>query len=105
MFDGAMPAAALIPHDPDGFGVTMTATDFRSRIGEAMDTAQREPVTVTHRGRPRAVLVSAEFYERAMTAVEDIEDLAAVAASRDDTEPTVTLAELRAELGLTDVGH
>lgn len=104
MFDGAMPAAALIPHDPDGFGVTMTATDFRSRIGEAMDTAQREPVTVTHRGRPRAVLVSAEFYERAMTATS-ARTLAAVAASRDDTEPTVTLAELRAELGLTDVGH
>lgn len=101
MYDWAMSAAGLIPHDPDRFGLTMTAADFRARIGEAMDASQREPVTLTHRGRPRAVLVSAELYERAMAALEDVEDLAAAAAARDDTEPTVTQAELLADLGLT----
>ncbi len=42
---------------------TMTATDVKNRFGEALDTAQREPVMIRKNGRNVAVLLSAEEYE------------------------------------------
>jgi prevent-host-death family protein len=49
---------------------TIAAREAKSNFGELLDTAQREPVTVTKKGRPVAVVVSAEEYKR-MEAVED----------------------------------
>lgn len=46
------------------------------------------------------MLVSQDFFERAIQALEDAADLAAVSAARDDNEPTVTHEELMRELGL-----
>jgi prevent-host-death family protein len=37
---------------------TMTSVEAQSRFGELLDTAQREPVTITRRGRTIAFLVS-----------------------------------------------
>ena len=96
----AMTALAPIHDEPGVFGVTMSAAEFRGRIGEAMDAVQREPVTVTNRGRARAVLVSVDFYERALAALEDDADIAAAAEARADDGPRVTQEELLADLGL-----
>jgi len=96
----AMTAPAPIYDEPGVFGVTMSAAEFRGRIGEAMDAVQREPVTVTNRGRARAVLVSVDFYERALEALEDDADIAAAAEARADDGPRVTQEELLADLGL-----
>lgn len=96
----AMTALAPIYDEPGVFGVTMSAAEFRGRIGEAMDAVQREPVTVTNRGRARAVLVSVDFYQRAVAALEDDADIAAAAEARADDGPRVTQEELLADLGL-----
>lgn len=37
---------------------TMTSVEAQNRFGELLDTAQREPVTITRRGRTVAFLVS-----------------------------------------------
>jgi len=37
---------------------TMTSVEAQNRFGELLDTAQREPVTITRRGRPVAFMVS-----------------------------------------------
>jgi prevent-host-death family protein len=37
---------------------TLTSVEAQSRFGELLDAAQREPVTVTRRGRPVAFVVS-----------------------------------------------
>lgn len=37
---------------------TMTSVDAQNRFGELLDTAQREPVTITRRGRTVAFLLS-----------------------------------------------
>jgi prevent-host-death family protein len=42
---------------------TMSATDVKNRFGEALETAQREPVTIRKNGRNVAVLLSAEEYQ------------------------------------------
>lgn len=38
--------------------ITITAVEARSRLGQLLDTIQREPVTITRRGRPVAMLVA-----------------------------------------------
>lgn len=62
----------------------MAARDAKTRFGELLDTAQREPVMIEKHGRPVAVVVSVEDY----TALE-----------------AMKLANLRAEIarGLADI--
>ncbi|MCB1885052.1 MAG: type II toxin-antitoxin system Phd/YefM family antitoxin [Geminicoccaceae bacterium] len=43
---------------------TITAIDAKDRFEQPLDDAQREPVTVTRRGCPAAVVLSVEDFER-----------------------------------------
>lgn len=38
--------------------ITLTSTDAQNRFGEVMDTAQREPIIITRRGRPLVFIIS-----------------------------------------------
>ena len=49
---------------------TFAATDAKNGFGRLPDTAQREPVTIEKKGRPVAVVLSLEEYER-LEALED----------------------------------
>ena len=40
------------------------AIDAENRFGQLLDTAQREPVTIAKKGRPAAVVLSVEDYDR-----------------------------------------
>ena len=42
---------------------TLTANDAKTRFGELLDMAQREPVRITRRDRVVGVMVSAQDYE------------------------------------------
>lgn len=42
---------------------TMTSVEAQNRFGELLDTVQREPVTITRRGRPVAFVLSQQEYE------------------------------------------
>lgn len=51
---------------------TVSSARFRAHLSENLERAQREPLTITSRGvRRRAVLVSAEFFDRASAALGD----------------------------------
>jgi prevent-host-death family protein len=39
---------------------TVTSVEAQNRFGELIDSAQREPVTITRRGRPVAFVLSPE---------------------------------------------
>lgn len=54
--------------------MTVTATEIKSRFGEYMDKAQREPVTVEKTGRNYAVLVGYEEYQKLLQRLQDLED-------------------------------
>ena len=43
---------------------TVTALEARNRFGEMMETAQRQPASITRNGRPSVVMISAESYAR-----------------------------------------
>jgi antitoxin StbD len=81
----------------------MTATtlsNFRAHQSKVLDDAQREPVEILSRGRRRrAVVVSPEFFDRALEALEDAEDTRAAAVARGE-QGSVSHEELVAELGL-----
>jgi antitoxin Phd len=43
---------------------TISSIDAKTRFGQLLDAAGRAPVTVTRKGRPTAVVMSVEDYER-----------------------------------------
>jgi prevent-host-death family protein len=81
----------------------MPVTQARERFSEVVETAAREPVFLTKRGRREAVVLSAEEYERLLEAQEDAEDLAASDAAMAQIvagAPTIPWDQVKADLGL-----
>jgi prevent-host-death family protein len=44
--------------------IKLAAREAKNRFGHLMDQAQREPVTIEKNGRPVAVVISMEEYQR-----------------------------------------
>jgi len=59
--------------------VVISAKEAKDRFGVLMDTARREPVTITKHNRPWVVVVSSEEYAR----LEAMEDAAWAAKARE----------------------
>lgn len=75
-------------------------SEFRSRQSDYIAAAQREPVVITSRGvGRRAVVVSPEFYDRAIQALEDQADIQAAAKARKE-QGRISHEDLVRELGL-----
>lgn len=77
----------------------VTLSEFRARQSDYIAAAQRKPVEITSRGaNRRAVLVSPEFFDRAIAALEDQVDSQAAESAR--AEERISHEELMSELGL-----
>jgi prevent-host-death family protein len=82
--------------------VTLSASEFQERVGEALDRSLSHPVLITKHGRPRNVVLSYDEYERLRARdrravrAQDLtdEDIAALEAS----EMTPGYEHLDAEL-------
>ncbi|MHA3724657.1 type II toxin-antitoxin system prevent-host-death family antitoxin [Leucobacter sp. HY1910] len=78
---------------------SVTLSQFRNQQSDYIAAAQREPVEILSRGaRRRAVVVSPDFYDRAIAALEDQADIRAAADARRDPEAHVPFDELMEEL-------
>ena len=44
--------------------ITLSASEFQDRVGEALDRSLSQPVLITKHGRPRNVVLSYDEYER-----------------------------------------
>jgi prevent-host-death family protein len=70
--------------------VTLTASEFQDRVGDALDRSLSQPVVITKHGRPRNVVLSYREYTRLMARDRQVfrtqdlteEDLAEIKASR-----------------------
>ena len=81
--------------------MSVTLSQFRNQQSNYIAAAQREPVEITSRGAGRrAVVVSPEFYDRAVAALADLADARAAAEARVEQEPRVSHEDLRRELGI-----
>jgi len=80
---------------------SITLSEFRARQSDYIAAAQREPVEITSRGvGRRAVVVSADFYDRAIEALEHQADVRAAEAARNETAPRVSHTDVMTEFGL-----
>jgi prevent-host-death family protein len=69
--------------------ITLSASEFQDRVGEALDRSLSQPMLITKHGRPRNVVLSYDEYERLRARdrravrAEDLtdEDIAALEAS------------------------
>ena len=43
---------------------SVTALEAKTRLGEVLEAAQRQPISITRNGRPSVVMISAESYAR-----------------------------------------
>lgn len=78
----------------------MTASDAREHFSQALSASGREPVFITRHGKRVAALVTPEFYERAVEALEDAEDIAAARASLAEDGASIPWEVVKADLGL-----
>ncbi|MES2190232.1 MAG: type II toxin-antitoxin system Phd/YefM family antitoxin [Pseudomonadota bacterium] len=42
---------------------TFSALEAKNRLGQILDAAQREPVTITRHGRPAVIVLAVQDYE------------------------------------------
>lgn len=79
---------------------TVSITDARAELPELVTRAQAEAVTLSRRGRPVAVLISPEAYERMVRALEDVEDERAYDEAMAEGGPNIPWEQVKADLGL-----
>lgn len=60
---------------------TMTAAAAQKSFAEVLQAVGRKPVTVTHKGKPAAVLLSVRRYQEWMRFLEEMEDSMWLAAA------------------------
>lgn len=80
---------------------TMNISAARDRLPEAVELARTEAVFLERYGRPAAVLVSPEQYEKFVTALEDADDVAAFDAAIAEEGPNIPWDQVKADLGWT----
>lgn len=80
--------------------VSVTLSQFRNQQSSYIAAAQREPVEITSRGSGRrAVVVSPEFYDRALQALEEQSDTLDAQKARQE-EKWIAHEELVREIGI-----
>ncbi len=85
----------------DNAMATMSISTARDSLPDAVELARTEAVFLERYGRPAAVLVSPERYEKLMAALEDAEDIAAFDAAMDEEGSNIPWDQVKADLGWT----
>ncbi len=78
---------------------TMNLSSARERLPDAVELARTEAVFLERYGRPAAVLVSPEQYEKLVTALEAAEDVAAFDEAMSEEGPNIPWEEVKTDLG------
>lgn len=78
---------------------TMSVSEARERLAEAVETAHTEAVVLERYGQPAAVLLSPERFEELTQALEDAEDVAAFDAAIAEGGERIPWEQVKADLG------
>lgn len=78
---------------------TISVTEARAQLPEVVDRSGSEAVLLERRGRVVAVVVSPEFYHRALDALEEAEDIAAFDAAMAEEGPNLPWSQVKMDLG------
>ncbi len=80
---------------------TMNISAARENLPEAVELARTEAVFLERYGRPAAVLVSPEQYEKLLAALEDAEDVEVFDVALAEEGPNIPWHQVKADLGWT----
>ncbi len=80
---------------------TMNISTARESLPYAVELARTEAVVLERYGRPAAVLVSPEQYEKLVAALEDADDAAAFDAAMKEEGPNIPWDQVKVDLGWT----
>jgi antitoxin Phd len=83
----------------------MTVTDARARLADVVDAARvaHDPVYLTRRGHRVAAVIDAQDLDRLIAAAEELADLEAAQAARDEMDSgagAIPWEQVKADLGL-----
>ncbi len=78
---------------------TMNISAARDSLPDAVELARTEAVFLERYGRPAAVLVSPEQYEKLVAALEDAEDVVAFDAAMAEEGPNIPWDQAKIDLG------
>lgn len=79
----------------------ISVSEARAALPEVIDRAHTEAVFVTRHGKPQAVIVSPEQYERLLDALEEQDDVLAFDAALTDEGDSIPWEQAKADLGWT----
>lgn len=79
--------------------ISVGTTEARRSFAEVLDRAAEEPVVVERHGKPAAVIVDAEEFERMREALEELEDIAAFDAAMAEEGENLPWEQAKADLG------
>lgn len=79
----------------------MSISAARENFPDAVELARTEAVFLERYGRPAAVLVSPEQYEKLVAALEDAEDVADFDEAMSEEGPNIPWDQVKADLGWT----
>jgi len=71
----------------------------RENLPDAIETARTEAVFLERYGRPVAVIVSPERYEQLMSALVEVDDVAAFDAAMAEEGPNIPWDTVKVDLG------
>jgi prevent-host-death family protein len=85
--------ANSVPDGVEQIADTVSLTAFHARPGEAVDRSQQRPVKLTKRNRTYAVVVSADWFERAADALDAVHGRRRAIRATEMTEDDWTFLE------------
>jgi PHD/YefM family antitoxin component YafN of YafNO toxin-antitoxin module len=78
---------------------SMTVSEFRQNLSSAVETSMAEAVFVERHGTTIGVFIRPEVYEELREAWEELEDLRALRAAKDEAGASLPWEQVKAELG------
>lgn len=78
---------------------TVSVADARNHFSDVIDRSKTEAVFIERRGQRAAVVISPEYYERMLEALEEAEDVAAFDEAMAEEGPNIPWAQVKADLG------
>lgn len=80
---------------------TFSISEARANLPAAVELARTEAVTVEKHGKPAAILISPEYYERLLDALEEADDVRAFDEAMADEGDNIPWEIVKADLGWT----
>jgi len=78
----------------------LSVTEARDQFPSVVDAVKKKPVRITRHGKDVAVVIDPSLYESLIQAQEELEDIAAFDATREEMSPNIPWAQVQQDLNL-----